>query len=213
MSRDAQHPDESLTPAAYWEQRYTDADRVWSGKVNATMADVVGPLTPGTAIDLGCGEGGDVLWLAEQGWHATGLDISPTAVERGRAEAAARGLEQARFEAVDLETWRPQPGTSDLVTASFFQSRVALDRIAILRRAGTALRPGGHLVITAHAGPPSWSTEHRFTLHPAAEQLEQLALPEPEWELLIAEDRERPATAPDGSAGHHLDALVVARRR
>ena len=75
-------PDPELSPTEYWEQRYSGSERIWSGKVNATMASVVAELSPGTAIDLGCGEGGDVLWLAEQGWQVHGLDISTTAVGR-----------------------------------------------------------------------------------------------------------------------------------
>src|SRR5699024_5462424 len=102
-------PDPDLSPTEYWEQRYSGSERVWSGKVNATMASVVAELSPGTAIDLGCGEGGDVLWLAEQGWTAVGLDISTVAVGRAREEAAARGLGGASFEAVDLDVWEPEP--------------------------------------------------------------------------------------------------------
>ncbi|WP_435850759.1 hypothetical protein [Streptomyces tibetensis] len=32
-------------------------------------------LAPGDALDLGCGEGGDGLWLAGRGWHVTAVDI------------------------------------------------------------------------------------------------------------------------------------------
>ena len=204
-------PDPDLSPTEYWEQRYSGSKRVWSGKVNATMASVVAELSPGTAIDLGCGEGGDVLWLAEQGWTALGLDISTVAVGRAREAAAARGLDGATFEAVDLDVWEPEPDSVDLVTASFFQSNVALDRIAILRRAATAIRPGGHLVIISHAAPPSWATEHPAEMVGAREDAAQLALPADEWEVLVAEDRRRAATAPDGSAGEHLDAVLVMR--
>lgn len=206
-------PDPELSPTEYWEQRYSGSERIWSGKVNATMASVVAELAPGTAIDLGCGEGGDVLWLAEQGWTALGLDISATAVGRARDEAAARGLDGASFEAVDLDAWEPEPASVDLVTASFFQSNVALDRTAILRRASAAIRSGGHLVIVSHAAPPSWATDHPARMVGAQEDVAQLALPDDAWEVRIAEDRPRAATAPDGSAGEHLDAVVLLRRR
>ena len=85
-------PDPDLSPTEYWEQRYSGSGRVWSGKVNETMASIVAELTPGAAIDLGCGEGGDVLWLAEQGWRVTAVDISPTALTRGAQAAAERGV-------------------------------------------------------------------------------------------------------------------------
>ena len=206
-------PDPDLSPTEYWEQRYSGSKRVWSGKVNATMASVVSELAPGTAIDLGCGEGGDVLWLAEQGWTALGLDISDTAVGRARDEAAARGLDGASFEAVDLDAWEPDPATVDLVTASFFQSNVALDRTAILRRAMTALRPGGRLVTVSHAAPPSWAKDHPAKMVSVRDEAAQLGGSAEEWEVELAEERPRAATAPDGSAGEHLDAVLVLRRR
>ncbi|WP_193105555.1 bifunctional 2-polyprenyl-6-hydroxyphenol methylase/3-demethylubiquinol 3-O-methyltransferase UbiG [Brachybacterium sp. FME24] len=207
----------SLSPVEHWEQRYSGLERIWSGKVNATLADVVGEFEPGTSIDLGCGEGGDVLWLAEHGWQARGLDISETAVGRGRAEAAERGLEQATFAATDLDAWQPEPDSVDLVTASFFQSEVALERREILRRAASAIRPGGHLVTISHAAPPSWAD------HPPAHliermidvrtEAEQLARPVEDWAVEVAEERRRPAVSPDGAPGEHVDAVLVLRRR
>lgn len=206
-------PDPSLSPAEHWEQRYSGSERVWSGKVNGTMAQVVAELEPGISIDLGCGEGGDVLWLAEQGWTARGLDISATAIERARAEAAARGLEQALFTATDLSAWQPEAESVDLVTASFFQSQVALDRLGILQRAASALRTGGHLVTVSHAAPPSWAAEHPAAMIDVRTEVEQLAQPAADWAVEVAEERRRPAVGPDGTEGEHLDAVVVLRRR
>lgn len=206
-------PDPSLSPAEHWEQRYSGSERVWSGKVNGTMAQVVAELEPGISIDLGCGEGGDVLWLAEQGWTARGLDISATAIERARAEAAARGLEHALFTATDLSAWQPEAESVDLVTASFFQSQVALDRLGILQRAASALRTGGHLVTVSHAAPPSWAAEHPAAMIDVHTEVEQLAQPAADWAVELAEERRRPAVGPDGTEGEHLDAVVVLRRR
>ncbi|AXK46739.1 class I SAM-dependent methyltransferase [Brachybacterium saurashtrense] len=206
-------PDPSLSPAEHWEQRYSGSERVWSGTVNGTMAQVVAELEPGISIDLGCGEGGDVLWLAEQGWTARGLDISATAIERARAEAAGRGLEQALFTATDLSAWQPEAESVDLVTASFFQSQVALDRLGILQRAASALRTGGHLVTVSHAAPPSWAAEHPAAMIDVRAEVEQLAQPAADWAVELAEERRRPAVGPDGTEGEHLDAVVVLRRR
>lgn len=78
-------------PLEFWNGLYLSKEQVWSGKVNQTLAAVVSELPPGRSLDLGCGEGGDVLWLAEQGWQATGFEISDIAVERARAEAQLGG--------------------------------------------------------------------------------------------------------------------------
>lgn len=205
------------SPLEHWEERYGAAP-IWSGKVNATLADVASASVPGRSIDLGCGEGGDVLWLAEHGWRAQGLDLSTTAIGRARDEARARGLEErATFTATDLSAWEPEPGSAELVTASFLHSDVALDRTAILRRAGDAVAAGGRLVILSHAAPPPWHAGHHEGHGPrmlsAAEELALLAPAGEDWEVEVAEDRSRAVTAPDGSPAALLDALIVLRRR
>ena len=75
--------------AGFWEERYASADAVWSGRVNATLAEVVSTLAVGRALDLGCGEGGDAIWLAQQGWQVTAVDVSPTAIARCRGHPLA----------------------------------------------------------------------------------------------------------------------------
>src|SRR5215212_1558411 len=71
----------------FWEDRYRRRRPVWSGRPNPVLVDVVGSLRPGTALDLGCGEGGDAIWLARQGWRVTAVDISTTALDRAAADA------------------------------------------------------------------------------------------------------------------------------
>ena len=56
-----------IAPVDFWEERYAGADQVWSGKVNQVLADIASTLVPGRALDLGCGEGADVIWLAQHG--------------------------------------------------------------------------------------------------------------------------------------------------
>ena len=89
---DAAVADRRQARAAEWEERYAGSHKVWSGRVNPTLAAVVEPLVAGRALDLGCGEGADALWLAAHGWQTTGVDVSPTAVERARGHAEEQGL-------------------------------------------------------------------------------------------------------------------------
>lgn len=214
------HPTEDDSPLEHWEGRYAGAEPIWSGRVNATLAEVAGRLPPGRSLDLGCGEGGDVLWLAEQGWHAQGIDLSPTAIARARAAARSRGFEgSAHFTARDLGGWDPAGRSYDLVTASFFHSHVTLDRTAILRRAAEALTVGGHLVVLSHAAPPPWAAAPHDGSAPPHEQLltarqeaAELALPEHAFALVTAEELHREATGPAGEQGHLEDSLLVLRR-
>ncbi len=147
-----------IAPADFWEHRYAASTQVWSGRVNAVLADIAATLPAGSALDLGCGEGGDVLWLAAHGWRATGIDISVTAIGRARAAAADAGADaaSARFVAGDLAALDVDE-TFDLVTASFLHSPVDLPREEILRAAAERVAPGGHLLITSHAAPPPGS--------------------------------------------------------
>ncbi|WP_234983300.1 FAD-dependent oxidoreductase [Demequina sp. NBRC 110053] len=202
-------------PADFWEARYEGDGPAWSGQVNATLADAVAGLEPGRSLDLGCGEGADVIHLAQKGWDATGLDISATAIERARQAAADAGAGSAAFLAQDLAEWEPD-GHYDLVTASFFHSPVHLDRTAILRRASAAVRPGGHLLVVTHAAAPPWADpEHvrHHTFMSAREEADALALDDADWDEVRVEEVEREAIGPDGRAGHLTDGVVLARRR
>jgi 2-polyprenyl-3-methyl-5-hydroxy-6-metoxy-1,4-benzoquinol methylase len=206
----------ATAPAEFWENRYAASDRIWSGRPNATLVEVVAPLRPGRALDLGCGEGADAIWLAQRGWRATGVDIAPSAIDRAQSAALEARLSDARIRFVvqDLAQWHPVE-RYDLVTASFLQSPVALPRGEVLRRAAATVDPGGHLFLITHAAPPSWATGpdiagHRF-LSPE-EELAELALDATIWSTELAETRRRAITAPDGTPATLDDTVVLLRR-
>lgn len=116
---------------------YRDGERVWSGKVNARLAELTADLAPGRALDIGCGEGADAIWLAEAGWQVVAVDISATALRRAGAAAKERNvLSRIRFERHDLPDSFPD-GRYGLVSAQFLHSPARLDRAAVLRRAPT----------------------------------------------------------------------------
>lgn len=199
--------------ASFWEERYSSSQRVWSGKVNASAAAAIEPLAPGTSLDIGCGEGGDVLWLAERGWQALGIDISPTAVARGAEEAAARGLTSARFIAADLTTWQPDR-SFDLVSATFLHSPARLAREDVLATAMSWVALGGRMLIVGHAEPPPWSErlhEHRHDLLTARAQVEALSLGA-EWIVERQDDVRRAAMSPTGEPAELVDSVVLLRR-
>lgn len=211
-------------PEEFWERRYSEAARVWSGRVNPTLAAIVENLEPGRSLDLGSGEGGDVLWLAERGWEASGIELSRTAAARAREEAAARGLTRTRFIVADLGEWALRPAVIDvrfepydLVTASFLQSPVELPRERILRTAASRVAPGGLLVVISHAEPPAWAKDHPGNFPSPEQELETLALDPGRWKILVSEVRSRVAGTPEGAASEApetelQDTVVVAQR-
>jgi len=198
---------------AAWEERYAAEDRFWSGRVNATTAAVVAGLEPGTALDVGSGEGGDAVWLAEHGWRATGVDVSATAARRAAALAASRGVE-ADFRVGDGAA--SVPGEFDLVLASFLHSwEPDFPRLRLLREAGERVAPGGRLLVVSHAAPPPWAREvpeHAPVMRAPDEELALLDLDAGRWEVEIVEVRRREATAPDGTPAHLDDGVLLLRR-
>lgn len=214
MSHQHEHQDATPEePVVFWENRYASAEKVWSGKVNHALVQVVSDLTPGRALDLGCGEGGDAIWLAQQGWNATGVDISDTAVARATAAARAVGLgdDQIRFVAANLATWTSED-VYELVAASFLQSPVELPRVDILRRVALRVVPGGRLLVVAHAAMPPWGRNggHHHEFVSPADEVASLGLNG--WTTEIAEIRSREATGPNGEQATLEDTVVLLRR-
>ncbi|WP_202965810.1 SAM-dependent methyltransferase [Agreia bicolorata] len=145
---------EHQSPASFWEARYRESGKTWSGRANAALVREVGGLAPGRALDLGSGEGGDALWLASRGWDVTAVDISPTALERGRSAADSAGFgDRILWVEADLATWVPD-SEFDLVSAHFLHSPVELPREAILQRAAGAVAESGVLLIVGHGAFP-----------------------------------------------------------
>lgn len=204
--------------AADWEQRYAERDRIWSGRVNAAVAAVAGGLEVGTALEIGCGEGADAVWLAERGWRVTAVDLSPTAIRRGAAAAAERGLGGRIAFFVGSGADAAPAGTFDLVSAGFLHSwEEDFPRIALLRAAADRVAVGGHLLVVSHAAAPPWSTGHGDghapRLLPPAEELELLALDPDAWERVIVDIRDREVTGPEGEQAVLKDGILLLRRR
>jgi len=198
----------------YWEEHYGERERIWSGRVNVQLAAVAGDLPAGRALDLGCGEGGDAIWLAERGWHVVAVDVSETALGRAAKEAGARGvLERIDFQQHDLSDSFPD-GAFDLASAQFLHSTVRLERSAILRKAAAAVAPGGLLVIVDHAAPPPFSKKvpHDHPFPSPEEVLSELDLPA-EWERVRVDVVDREGTDPDGQPFTWQDNVMVLRRR
>jgi SAM-dependent methyltransferase len=184
---------------ATWEEHYSAKPQVWSGRVNTRLAAIAGHLGGGTALDLGCGEGGDAIWLAEHGWSVVGVDVSHTALARARAAAADHGVAgRIRFAQHDLTASFPT-GSFDLVTACFLHSPVEMDRAALLRQAAAAVAPGGSLLIVDHAAAPPWAEKMRDHVFPSPQTVVAgLELDDAGWTAQRVETVTRAATSPDG---------------
>jgi SAM-dependent methyltransferase len=200
---------------AYWDQRYGSHDSVWSRQPNRQLVAEAAALPPGRALDAGCGEGTDALWLAAQGWQVTAVDFSAVAVARGAARAAEEGTDDAGRVAwvhADLTQWRPAEAAFDLVTSQFLHVPPD-ERRLVHERLAAAVAPGGTLLVVTHSprdqhsgvGRPS-SADVYATAADLAGRLGD------GWTVEVCDVRPRPERGPDGHDVTVYDEVLRARR-
>ena len=200
--------------AEAWDERYRSARQLWSGNPNPQLiAEVVG-LAPGRALDVGCGEGADAIWLAQQGWEVVGADISGVALERAARHAGETGPGvSARIEwrHVDLIEQPPEAGAFDLVSAQFMQLP-AEPRTRLFTALVAAVRAGGTLLIVGHHPSDLETGVHRPRpeLFYTGDEIASLLVGP--WTVLVNEARPRPAVTPEGAAVTIHDAVFRAAR-
>ena len=135
--------------AAEWDTRYSDRDGgMWSGRPNGRLVAEVTHLAPGRALDIGCGEGADAIWLAQRGWTVTAIDISEVAICRAREASHPAGASVEWICGDALQT--PLPARSfDLVSMQYPALPKAAGEAAVRTLLDT-VRPGGLLLAVYH---------------------------------------------------------------
>jgi SAM-dependent methyltransferase len=198
----------------FWEQLWSNTLREHATKVaqrppNALLMAEVGDLRPGRALDAGCGHGSETLWLASSGWQVTAVDFSASALAHGRSTAEALGPDIAeRIDWVegDLATWTPQQGQYDLVACLYVHIAGSVEKT--VRRMADGVASGGTLFLVGHRpiDPATGAATASAGQVQVSVDDAVAALDDGHWELLVAEDRTRPA------AGTGVDAVIRARR-
>ncbi|MEJ3746888.1 class I SAM-dependent methyltransferase [Actinomycetes bacterium KLBMP 9797] len=194
-----------------WDERYSGQEKVWSGNPNPQLVTEAAGLTPGTALDVGCGEGGDVIWLARQGWTVTGADFSANGLARAARHAEQAGVaDRVDWWQVDARTFTAGGRSYDLVTSHFLHPPDG-GMVAVTRRLAEAVAPGGHLLVVGHA-PSEVFTHMAASQHRAMFVAEDLlpGLPD-DFEALVVEQRPRTVTR-DGVTVNIQDSTLLARR-
>ena len=202
---------------ADWDHRYR-GDQMWSGKPNGTLVKEMAGRTAGRALDVGAGEGGDAMWLAEQGWNVTASDISTRALDRIAAEARRRGqrIEWRHADANALGAFERE--AFDLVSAQYASIPRTPDGRGV-RNLLDAVAPGGTLLVVSHdlepMRAPIDTQKHSRPFDPDAyvrvDDFATILADSSEWEIEVQEKRPRPAGA--ASASHHVDDIVLRARR
>lgn len=210
-----QSPEPDYFERPGWEERYAGEGTVWSGKPNPQLVAEVSAFAPGTALDVGCGEGGDVVWLAQQGWTVTGADFAANGLARTLQNAASAGVaDQVDIWQVDARTFEAGDRAFDLVTCHFLHPSAQEGEqgmAGVTARLSTAVAPGGHLLVVGHA-PTSEFGQHdarrTAAMFTAAELLPALG---PEFEVVVCEQRPRTMTR-EGVTFEAHDSTLLARR-
>jgi SAM-dependent methyltransferase len=184
---------------------YAEKHTVWSGEPNAQLLAEGTSLAPGTALDVGCGEGADAVWLAQKGWDVTAVDISEIALDRARSHAASAGVDVS-FEHADLVAAPPAAGSYDLVSAQYFHLPDP-PRTEAYRGLGAAVRPGGHLLVVGH-----YPSEHIGKDHPERLfTIDEIVGLFDGWEVVTSDVRERTAMH-HGELSDLVDGVVLLKR-
>jgi thioredoxin reductase/SAM-dependent methyltransferase len=199
-----------------WDDRYGD-EPLWSGNPNGSLVNEINGLRPGTALDVGAGEGGDAIWLAAQGWTVTASDVSQRALDRVAAGARQREVSVERLLA-NANDWQPFGGRAfDLVSVQYASIPRTPDGRGV-HNLLAAVAPGGTLLVVSHDLEPlrePVDPAHGHPFDPDAyvrvEDVGEVLRWSPEWTVDVYEKRERPPGA--ATAAHHVEDVVLRATR
>jgi SAM-dependent methyltransferase len=193
-----------------WNLRWQENDLRVHDDPSAVEAAALASISPGRALDLGCGHGRHAVWLAEHGWRVTAVDFSDVALDLARAHARDRGVE-VDWVLADVRRYEPSPAAFELVLITYFHVP-ADERRPVLARGSRALVAGGTIVVLGHdrdnlgtgAPGPSSNPEVLYTCEEIAADLDVLEITTAKQVRRIVETEGGPVEA--------VDTLVVARR-
>jgi 2-polyprenyl-3-methyl-5-hydroxy-6-metoxy-1,4-benzoquinol methylase len=191
-----------------WNDRYETAEYIWNANPNQFVAEHLGDLAPGDAIDLAAGEGRNAVWLAEQGWRATAVDFSDVALTKARRLAEDRDVSIETI-AADVTAWEPTSPV-DLVVLAYLQLPSDVQE-SVLRRVAGWVRPSGTVFVIAHDRSNVAHGHGGPSVEDVCYDAERTAAALAPLEIDRAEVVERRVDTPDGERVA-LDTLVIAHR-
>src|SRR6202453_4941537 len=218
-AEDGHHHDaEPAHDEAFWNERYETSERIWSGNPNSQLVAEVDGLVPGRALDVGCGEGADAIWLAQRGWSVVATDISGVAL--GRAAEHVRETDAAAAARIEWRHADPLGDTDalerdafDLVSAQFMQ--LAPDpRARLFAALAASVRAGGVLLVVGHHPSDMTSGVHRPPQPERFYSADDIAgLLDDSWTIVVSEARPRSVTTHEGAEVTIHDAVLLAVRK
>ncbi|BBE49316.1 class I SAM-dependent methyltransferase [Rhodococcus qingshengii] len=132
-----------MDSSSAWDARYSSVEHPWGSAPAAALSARFAELTPGRAVDLGCGDGRHARWLADSGWAVDAVDFSSVAIELAMSGGSDKSI---RYSVADARTWEPS-GPVDLVAIGFLHLPVD-ELVAVIASAATWLAPGGEAAVS-----------------------------------------------------------------
>ena len=196
-----------------WDARYAESGQIWSGNPNGALVAEVAEFAPGTAVDVGCGEGADAIWLAARGWDVMAFDVSTVALDRAAQHAEATGV-RVEFVHAGLLDASPAGRAFGLVSAQYpavlhEQGRSLAALLALVAPDGTLLFVHHSEVGSEAAREAGFDPADYLLPHDVHSALLEAA---DEWDVRVYVERARHVTTGAGAA-HHTDVVLRARRR
>ncbi|MGO3832593.1 MAG: class I SAM-dependent methyltransferase [Microbacteriaceae bacterium] len=196
----------------FWQRHWAERESRGAPTPHPYLATETAQLTPGTALDAGCGAGAEALWLARQGWRVTAADISASALDEARRhEAVAGPTTPIEWIEADLSRWNPDR-TWSLVVTSYAHAEIG--QLALYQRLASWVAPGGTLLIVGHAASEhAGEAQHAQHPHEATVTREAITglFAEAAWTIETSTEHTR--TAHPGGASVELRDVVVRARR
>jgi len=122
-----------------WDRKYAAGEGPAHFEPKPLLIEHRHLLAGGRALDVGCGFGGNALYLASQGYQVDAVDVSGVALVQAAVEAERRGL-QLQLVQADLSRWWVRPARYDLIIVFYYLNRELMPGVA------AGLRPGGLLL-------------------------------------------------------------------
>lgn len=200
----------------HWQQVHEDSPAGHDLPPHPHLVSEVSDLVPGTALEAGCGEGAEAIWLARAGWKVVAADIAAEPLARAAGRAAAEGIgdDQIQWVRADLSSWEPTQ-TFDLVTTHY--AHPAMSQLAFYDRLSSWVAPGGSLLIVGHLHADHGG-HHDHDRHPPAEASVTAVsitarLDPATWVVVTADEHTRTLDTPGGGRVTLHDVVVRATRR
>lgn len=199
----------------FWDEKYSADEQLWSGAPNPHLTTIAASLEPGSALDVGSGEGADAIWLGKNGWRVRGLDISPVALTKAADHARAAGVEAVvEWQRTDLLEWTSPGPSYDLISSQFIHlpresnTRLLKELAASVRRGGSLIVVGHHPDDPRHSAESALFEDIRFT----AEQV-LASVGVKDWKPVVIDRVEREWLDREGHRAIAVDAVLHAVRR